>query len=161
MCINAATAAVAQVGNAFEPGNVSHRFTPEEKIRMAKFETLDYFEPETRVFKVHMFVFFVFFCRLRCQCVLTLSCFPCLVNGEQSHIEASPEPGELPRWIAFAVIGILVGLGVFFLKQTNDVLFHSRSVIVDHFVGQGSYATGWILGLLHSTLLAAIASALV
>lgn len=41
-----------QFGRAFEPGNKYHKYEPAELKLMESFETLDYKEPQSQIYKV-------------------------------------------------------------------------------------------------------------
>jgi chloride channel 7 len=77
------------------------------------------------------------------------------------HLERSAEPGLMGKWIMFSMIGLVVGLIAFVMKQTIEALIETRSEEVTKLLEKDDAAGAFFFSIMHSCGFALLATGLV
>jgi len=71
----------------------------------------------------------------------------------QKYVAETPEPSSASKWLAFALIGLIVGILVFILKQSIDFFVYTRAQAVDYFMEDNRKLMAWLASCGDSLLL--------
>jgi chloride channel 7 len=120
-------------GRDFESINTPHKFLAAEKVAMAKFEANNYFSQNSEVYRTEL----------------------------ERQDAAGNTKNSRSRWLAMGLIGFIVAIISFVVRQTVDVISTGKYTIIEPLIDQGHWGYAWLAGTMYSCFFVAVSASMV
>lgn len=120
-------------GRDFESINTPHKFLAAEKVAMAKFEANNYFSQNSEVYRKEL----------------------------ERQDAAGNTKNSRSRWLAMGLIGFIVAIISFVVRQTVDVISTGKYTIIEPLIDQGHWGYAWLAGTMYSCFFVAVSAGMV